>query len=204
LWVEGTVCSPNRCPIPPIVAALGSRYLSVTPLAWEPAEMVAIRISSPRFPCLSKYVAIDSGIGRVIDNPVFLPASGWGTVRVADEEIVPETTYEVQTESAIGLSYAASATTPLWCDVWNPIGIVDALDIVGFVYRFKSLPGAPPLEACDVYPAVSDQIVNALDILLAVDAFKGRPYPFPLPCDCPAVCRRSAFHSSLRFTIGRL
>ena len=183
LWFEGMACTPNRCPIPPIVSALGPRYLSVTPQAWDPSEMVAIRITSPRFPCLSEYVVIDSGIGRVTDSPVFLPAAQWGSVRVADAEIVPATTYEVQTESAIGLSYPASATTPMWCDVWDPIGILDALDIVGFVYCFKSVPGAPPLEACDVYPAVPDQIVNALDIVLAVDAFKERPYPFPLPCN---------------------
>jgi hypothetical protein len=145
--------------------------------------MVAIRISSPRFPCLSKYVAIDSGIGRVIDSPVFLPASGWGTVYVADAEIVPATTYEVQTQNAVGLSHPASATTPMWGDVAVPIGIVDALDIVGFVDRFKSRPGSPPMEACDVYPAVPDQDVNALDITMAVDAFKGFPYPFSLPCE---------------------
>lgn len=183
LWVEGIACTPNRCPIPPIVAALGGRYLSVTPQAWVPTEMVAIRITSPMFPCLSKYVALDSGIGRVIDSPVFLPVSGWGTVIVADTEIVPATTYELQTENAIGLSYPASATTPMWCDVAPGYGIMNALDIVGFVYRFKSVPGSPPLEACDVYPAVPDQNVNALDIVLAVDAFKELPYPFPLPCN---------------------
>lgn len=183
LWVEGASCSPNHCPIPPIVSALGGRYLSVTPQAWDPSEMVAIRISSPRFPCLSKYVALDSGMGRVIDNPVFLPAAQWGTVYVADTEIVPATTYEVQTQSALGLSQPAGATTPMWCDVYPPLGIVNAIDIVGFVDRFKSVLGSPPLEACDVYPAVPDQIVSALDIVLAVDAFKELPYPFPLPCD---------------------
>jgi len=169
--------------MPPIVAALGGRYLSVTPQAWVPTEMVAIRIRSPRFPCLSKYVVIDSGISRVIDNPVYLPASQWGTVRVADVEIVPSTTYEVQTQSVIGLSAPASATTPMWGDAAGPIGIVNVLDIVGFVDQLKSLPGSPPVEACDVYPAVPDQVVNALDITLAVDAFKEFPYPFPLPCD---------------------
>jgi hypothetical protein len=65
----------------------------------------------------------------------------------------------------------------------DPIGVVDALDIVGLVDRFKSRPGSPPLEACDLYPAVPDQVVDALDITMAVDAFKGLPYPFPLPCD---------------------
>lgn len=183
LWAEGVTCSPNPCPMLPIVTALGSRYLSVTPQAWVPTEMVALRISSPRFPCLSKYIALDSGMGRVIDSPVFLPASEWGTVRVADVEIVPSTTYELQTQSAIGLSGPASATTPLLCDVADRFGIVNVLDIVGFVNRLKSLPSSPPLEACDVYPAVPDQIVNALDIVLAVDAVKERPYPFPLPCD---------------------
>ena len=60
--------------------------------------------------------------------------------------------------------------------------IVDALDIVGLVDRFKSRPGSPPIEACDLYPAVPDQVVDALDITMAVDAFKGFPYLFPLPC----------------------
>ncbi len=183
LWVEGLVCTPNPCPIPPIVSALGPRYLSVTPQAWDPTEMVAIRITSPRFPCLSKFVAIDFGIGRVIDSPVYLPASAWGTVRVADAEIVPATTYELQAENAIGLSNPARATTPIWCDAGPPIGILNVLDIVGFVNQLKSVPGAPPPEACDVYPAVPDQVVNALDITVCVDALKGFPYPFPVPCD---------------------
>jgi len=182
LWVEGMTCNPNRCPIPPIVTELGSRYLSVTPQAWEPDEMVAVRITSPLFPCLSKYVALDSGIGRVIDSPVFLPIGQWGTVIVADEEIVPATTYNVQAQNALGFSEPVSATTPLWGDLADPFEIVDALDIAGAVNRFKSLPGAPSIESCDLYPAVPDQGVNALDITMVVDAYKGFAYPFPLPC----------------------
>ena len=71
----------------------------------------------------------------------------------------------------------------MWGDVADRFGIVNALDIVAVVNRLKSLPGSPPLEACDLYPAVPDQVINALDIVMVVDALKGFPYPFPLPCD---------------------
>lgn len=48
----------TQCPCdPPIVTAVGSRYLAVTPLPVDSGQPMKIRVSSPRFPCLSKYVS---------------------------------------------------------------------------------------------------------------------------------------------------
>jgi hypothetical protein len=67
----------------------------------------------------------------------------------------------------------------------SPDGRVDALDIVGSVNKFKQLQGAPSLHQVDLFPSVPDQVVNALDIALAVGAYKGFAFPFTGPGGCP-------------------
>ena len=53
------------------------------------------------------------------------------------------------------------------------------------VNKFKSIPGAPLMASVDLFPNDPDQKINALDITVCVDAFKGGAYPFPGPADCP-------------------
>ena len=73
------------------------------------------------------------------------------------------------------------ATTGRWGDVagesvygwWSdPDTQVDFHDITATVDRFRSLPGAPSVERCDLVPEVPDGVVDFIDIAAIVDKFK--------------------------------
>ena len=126
-----------------------------------------------------------------------------GVIQLSDCNIVPCAAYTIEAISNVG--YPAGpyspplvlTTTPTWGDIvshsYSPgDGIVDAIDVVAMVDRFKSTPGAPPGPWCDLYGNRPTQGVNfnidAFDIVLAVDAFKGFDYPFSGPTasgQCP-------------------
>ncbi len=141
-----------------------------------------------------------TGVHRLQATPHF---DTWDAmVHVSDCNIVPCASYTI--EAIADVDYPAGpyspplvlATTPTWGDVvgngGTPAdGLVSAIDVVGMVNRFKSLPGSPPGTWCDVYANQPIQGVNlnidALDITLIVDAFKGGSYPFPGPA-APNAC----------------
>ncbi len=182
---------PDECEFaPPVVVSEGCRYLAVTPS--EGADPVALLVTSPDYSCLSKYVALDSGRGRLIDSSVSLTPLEWGTVHVGDAEIVPDTTYEVRADFGGGfLSLPAVATTEIWGDVvgrfgpdgWRPPdGSIDIIDVTAILDRFRNLPTAPVVELADLYPEAPDGSIDILDAALCLDAFRGLPYPYGLPC----------------------
>ncbi len=175
----------------PRAVAAGSRYVLVTP---PPIDApVALRLSSPIEPCWERFADFDTdpglaalGIARLSETPVYRLPSEWGDLRIADREVIPSRAYPVQLQfDDGGLSPAATAITSIWGDTIAPYGLVDAVDIAGGVGRFKGLRESPPVERCDLYPSVPDQIVDALDITMIVDAFKGFPYPLRVPEPCP-------------------
>ena len=173
---------PDECEFAlPSVTAEGSRYLAVTPA--PDTGPVALRVTSPHFPCLVKYITRVEGVARLVDTPVFAPPSEWGTIYLADWTVVPGTTYQVQAvlEDA-KLSLAASASTPAWGDLQPPWGDLSLSDAMRVVDGFGQVPGAPPLEQIDLHPAVPDGVVDFDDIVAAVDAYRGLPYPFDTPC----------------------
>jgi len=83
--------------------------------------------------------------------------------------------------------------TSRWGDVdppYNPPSTQsqpDAIDIVGLVNKFKDLTGAPTKVYALLQPAILDPSdpINALDIVSAVDAFKGFPYAYTGVVACP-------------------
>jgi len=124
-------------------------------------------------------------------------------LQVADCNIVPCATYTIEaisdTDYPVG-PYSAPlvlTTTPLWGDIVSNTGgpadgVVNGLDITAMVQRFRDLPGVVPRPWCDLYGNQPTQGVNlninALDIVLAIDAFRGHDYPFPgptAPNPCP-------------------
>jgi hypothetical protein len=125
-----------------------------------------------------------------------------GVIQLSDCNIVPCATYTIDAISAVDYPKGPYSrplvltTTPVWGDIvshtYGPAdGIVDAIDVAAMVDRFKSTPGAPPASWCDVYGNQPTQGVNfnidALDIVLIVDAFKGFDYPFSGP-SAPGPC----------------
>jgi hypothetical protein len=180
---------------PPGVGVAGCRHLAVTPQPPDFVPPVALQVTSPDFPCLSKYVDAD---GHLVDNPVFRTIEVWGTVYAGDLNVVPSTTYEVRTDfgspSIPSLSEATVIVTPPWGDAvgeftgteWSPAdGVVNFNDISAVVDRFKDLPSAPPLAWCDNYPESPDGVISFDDISQTVDAYRGLPCPFDGPDPCP-------------------
>jgi len=184
-WVMDAVCAPNPCVQPaPTVVAVGPRYIQVTPDLGDPNTAVALYVTSPDYPCLGKYVTIQSGIGRLIDIAEPHLPSEWGVVSVADEEIIPSTDYHVQVENTFGLSDAGMDTTWQWADV-DTNGTVNFSDIQLVVLGFQKIFVHATLEALDLWPCTPDGVINFADIQEAVFAFQGQTYSdrgCPLPC----------------------
>jgi len=174
---------PDECEaITPISEASGARYLLITP-AGMPDVRVALRVSSPDFPCLTKYVSDTGGATGLSDNPTYLTAGEWGTVTVGDDAIVPSAVYEVVADRDDGVASApAVMSTPSFGDLVPPFGTVDFRDIAGSVQAFLAAPCAPTTEQADLAPAVPDGIVDFRDIMLVVAAYVGDPYPYAAPC----------------------
>jgi hypothetical protein len=142
--------------------------------------------------CVSLYVQTD---GRLGADPVYrLPRgiSGWNTVHVHDFEILPETSYVVQTECETGqgldLSTSASATKWMWADTDNSGGLVSIFDVTLIVDGFRGVYDLASLQAVDIWGGsptgcAPQGVIDVLDMSLAVDAFRQFPYPCPVdPC----------------------
>ncbi len=182
------VCVGTLIAETPIVAGQGSRYLAVTPLPAGSPAPIALRLTSPDWPCLSLYIAANGGL---VSTPVLQLTDDWGTVDVHDQEIVPSSTYHVVAECGDHESGVGSGETALWGDcvgdfvagAWTPSnGIVDFIDITATVDGFRNLSTAPPLPWIDIHPCTPEGIIDFMDVTYTVDAFKGLPYPCPVPC----------------------
>jgi hypothetical protein len=173
----------------PVVAAAGARYLSITPPSGP--DPVALRVSSPEYPCLVNYLDLvqlpgQTVVGRMFQDPVYRTPEEWGTVLLGDQAIAPSTAFRVRTETSDGAaSTSPEAQTLRWGDSSETTGAVDVLDIAGIADHMKQLATAPPVSRCDLIPAVPDYVVNVLDLASAADAVAGRPYPYPPPANCP-------------------
>jgi len=179
------VCAAGACVIipgilPPIVEAMGVRHLLVTPQTGFAPVSVALRVTSPTWPCLDDYV--DAG-GRLVPaaGKVFQLPSEWGTIVVQDPDIVPGSVYRIEAECGAYRSALAIESTWRWGDLDND-GDVDAIDITHVVNKFREVLGAISTEIADIQPCIPDGIINALDITMEIYAFKGFPYYCSPPC----------------------
>lgn len=162
----------------PTVTVEGSRYLSVDPAGV--ASNVAIRVTSPDFPCMDKF-ATSSGV--LEDTPELLTPVAWGTRRIGDAALIPLMRYDVSVVYEDGhTSDPVQVTMERYADVRAPYGFVNFQDVAAIVARFQGVATAPTVQRCDLSPGTPDGIVNFVDVTRSVDAFMGRPYPFSLPC----------------------
>ena len=121
------VCVGTPIPETPIVESEGGRYISVSPRPAGSVAPVALRLTSPDWPCLTKYVKLN---GLLASDPVSLLPDDWGTVFVNGPDIVPGSTYSVVAECGAFASSPSSATTAIWGDTvgfftgteWTPPG----------------------------------------------------------------------------------
>ncbi len=188
------------------VATPKNRYLSFQPNnAGEPVAFHVELTASDYFP---GSVGFDGWVGEPdADDICRLAAeayysSAWpATVHVGDCHVVPAATYEVSaTCNGEILTDPLTVTTipqpgvKYWADVvgdfggaaWTePQGTVNMSDIMAVLQCFSSTSSAPPLTWCDLDGQTPNAIVNMTDVQQAVAGFKGEPYPFPAPADCP-------------------
>lgn len=165
----------------------GNRYVSLT--TPDEAGVVALQISSPDFPCLTKYVDLDGEVG---DSPIYQSMNMWDQIQVFGQEVIPGVSYDFRFEFADGrVTPFAGSTTYRWGDVVGimkdslPDGVADMRDVMAIVDGFLSYPLGPNFERYDITPMIPDGMVNIRDVLAGVDAFLGSPYPYDISDSCP-------------------
>ena len=183
ICTSGDVCISGECvgtPIPqaPIVTAIGARFLEVTPQPAGSVAPVALRVTSPDYPCLLKW--IDMG-GSLVDAPVTQLPSAWGTIIVSGPEVVPSTVYEVRAECGAHLSPPGSDTTWLWGDLNND-GLVDIDDVILILAGFGGDFTNATLENMDLFPCEPNGLVDIDEVIIILAAFGDGSYPCPPPC----------------------
>jgi hypothetical protein len=181
---------PDECDLTPAVAAVGGRRLVVTPAAGD--EPVALQVTASLYPCWRRYIA---PTGRLAAAPAYLTTAEWAALVITDRDIIPGTTYRLQTIRGAMTSAPAPVTTARWGDTvgrfasgaWTPPdGRVDIVDASAALDRFRGAPRAPPLAWCDIAPAVPDGAVDITsDVVGILGGFRGLPYPYATPSPCP-------------------
>jgi len=176
-------CQDGECvgvPLPeaPLVEALGSLAIAVTPQPEGLEAPVALRLTSPDWPCLDLYVDVDGGL---VGSPVIQTIDAWGTVVVPGPEIAPDSEYQVAAEVGGFVSDAGVGLTWLYADLNHDLR-VDFHDIALSVDFFLGLHPEVPDVIKDFAPCPPDGRVDFRDIEAAINTFLGYPYPCLLPC----------------------
>ncbi len=171
------LCEGTPIPQAPIVDGLGGFSIDVTPLPLGSVAPVALRVTSPDWPCVDLYIDAN---GSLVTMPVVQLPSAWGTINVTGLEIAPSSTYDVVAECGAFTSPVGSGTTWLFAD-FNNDGLVDFRDITLSVDYFLGKSNLP-LVLMDIAPCGGDGLGNFRDIHMTVGAFLEEPYPCQLPC----------------------
>ncbi|MGD2107960.1 MAG: hypothetical protein PVI86_01085 [Phycisphaerae bacterium] len=175
----------------PVLTAVGSRYLAATPRTGDTPVALKLTGVDLAVSCLSTYVQPNGKLGP---NPVFLPprgVGGWETVYVSGSDIIPSTSYVLQAEcdtgQGMGISTGATDETWVWADADNSGFPVDFEDISMVVDGFRGFYPIATMHSVDLWgsdaaPCSPQQIIDFVDIMSAVDAFRQNPFPCPDPC----------------------
>jgi hypothetical protein len=186
------------------VTANQPRYLLVTPRPAGAATPVALRVTSPDYPCLDLYV---NALGQLTTMPVFRTPDQWGTVQVRGANVVPDTDYEVREICGSHTTPAGTAKTSIWGDVvgpfmsggWtNPDGQVDIItDVTAILDKFRNVPSAPAVYRVDLVGTNDtgvdcrpDGRIDIIDVTVDLDAFRGISYQTSTRCSGP--CKAEA------------
>jgi hypothetical protein len=133
--------------------------------------------------------------------PVFLDWSTIDVLYVYGTQVIPESTYTLNTvfepchsPSAYASYYSAVTqvpTSPAWGDVAAPLegdtvaDQPDFRDVAAIVDAFLDRPGAPSLPSADLHPALPNLTIDFNDISECVEAFVAQPYMLAPPNLCP-------------------
>ncbi|MHC5109618.1 MAG: hypothetical protein ACYTHJ_07045 [Planctomycetota bacterium] len=173
---------PDECegglPAPPAAVSMGTRYLAITPAPGDDAVALVVTGHQP-LDCVSRFVQEDETLG---DLPFAQLPEVWGTAYVHGEEIMPDTTYDIEAESEAAIrSAVVTTTTWAWADV-DGNAVTNFSDVLLLVLGFQGDFQQAALETLDIYPCMPNRVVNFDDILQGVLAFQGANFPCSGPC----------------------
>ena len=204
-FVECTFPSPLPAPWPH--GAPKNRYISFDPNNNDISVAFRIELAaSAYFPGSAGTLGWvgrpeGNGVARVGDEPFFNEV--WpAIVQVGDCGIVPVASYKVRTtrngvffSDPLELGTISQPGPKHWGDCvgefngteWTaPNAEVNMDDIMAAVQKFKQLEDAPVLTWVDIDPEIPNTVLNFTDIMMIVQGFKGNPYPFSDPAECPS------------------
>ncbi|MBI3834417.1 MAG: hypothetical protein HY287_08830 [Planctomycetes bacterium] len=138
----------------------------------------------------------------LVCDPYFQNWAGLGTIQIFAADIVPSSSYDIQTvdiscpdlsdESCYSAALnvgtgrfgdvAAAFQLPSPSQLTQP----NIYDVSVVVDKFKGIAGAILVARGDLNPAIPNQKVNIADIANVIDGFKSLAYPFGGPCSCPS------------------
>ena len=177
-----------------------SRYLSFKPPALDqPAAFRLTVKASSLFPSTvgsKSWISTDYGNKQLLGcTPYFKNWEAAKYIQATGAKVTPSTTYAVEyTTDQENFSAPVNISTSKWGDitggkigsVWSPPdGVVSVVDVMAANDSFKGALNAPALERVDLWPEIPDQRITVLDVSAVMDAFKNKPYPFPMPTACP-------------------
>ena len=188
---------------PPLVEAVGCKYLKVTPLPNELPRPMAIVLTCaggtaryvgafPQQPSATPFDltndgVIDGTVARLVDNPgsaLFLTPAEWlNDVYVTGELVIPSTDYTVQVDcgqpGSPNLTGPVAATTWAFGDVFNdpPVALSDAFAaVLAFQGTYVVGMGPTTKPQMDFDFCLPNQIINLADVFRIVQAFQGITY----------------------------
>ncbi len=202
---SGNADDYNVNDVPDDCEATKNRYVSLVTQYWPYAIALRVEIvESLSWPGSVGEIGWvgepdEHDISRIVGAPVYLDR--WPTVvHIGDCRIGPSTTYEVWGSfdgvdfvDPVTLATIARPGVKYWADIvgdfsgtWNqPNGVVNMSDIQAILQSFSGSETAPHLTWADLDGEVPNKIVNMTDVQQGVAGFKGEPYPFSDPADCP-------------------
>lgn len=136
-------------------------------------------------------------VATLVCDPVYRDWSGFGTVHVHHQDVVPDGFYEIQAidqHCDLGMeqhfSDALVIETSIWGDVGGicapqpceplpPNGSIDITEDVTLILdKFRNLETGLAKERADLEPEVLDFLINISDVTFCLEAFRSEAYPF--------------------------
>lgn len=140
---------------------------------------------------------------RLQCTPYYTDWSASGDISVTGAEIVPSSSYELQSYAAsckgvestcADVGPPVTVLTRRWGDIassYNPPSSTsqpDAIDVASMINKFSNKPGAPLKRVALIKGQAADPNfdIDGIDVVSVVDAFRGLRFPYLGPCSCPS------------------